>query len=127
MLNSLVIHGIHPKVMRQLGPAILSLRPASTSRIIVQMGDTGTTPQVMAYSFSENDGRGAPLPSCVFTAATYTNPDPTTQALGRALLSPRDAIVLIPRAPLKPGSSYAVSLKVDWEIYSWTFDVAPLP
>ena len=95
--------------------------------VLLQMGDGGKAPQVTAYSLRVAGDSGADLESCVFTEATYTNPDPAMQALGRDLLAPRDAVVLIPRAVLDPGESYTVSLTVDGQVYSWTFSIAPLP
>ena len=64
---------------------------------------------------------GFPLEHCVFDETSYTNPDHNAQYLGRGILGSRDAIVLIPRAPLTPGAQYTVSITVDGTPHSWSF------
>jgi hypothetical protein len=93
--------------------------------IILQIGQGGLTPNVTAHGFSEN---GTPLQHCVFDETSYSNPDSTQQSLGRAILDSRDAIVLIPRSQLTPGSSYDVTITANGQTYNWTFTVSqPLP
>jgi hypothetical protein len=89
--------------------------------IIAQMGAGDRTPHVTAHSFSQD---GVPLEHCVFDETTYSNPDVAQQNLGRLVLAARDAVVLLPRAPLRPGESYTVSLTVDGQTYAWSFTVA---
>jgi hypothetical protein len=76
---------------------------------------------VSGYSFSQG---GTALESCVLTEATYSNPDPAWQNLGRAILNERDAVIMIPRAPLTPGASYTVSITANSRTFTWTFSVA---
>ncbi len=78
------------------------------------------TPTVTTSSFVQN---GTALPHCVLSAATYTNPDPALQQLGRMLLYAHDAVVLIPKDPLIPGTQYSVALTVDGQQYAWRFTV----
>ena len=89
--------------------------------VILQIGPGNLTPSVTAHSFEQG---GAPLEHCEFDATNYINPDNYTQRVGRSVLSLRDAIVLIPRAPLTPGASYAVSVTSNGQTYVWTFGVA---
>jgi len=65
-----------------------------------------------------------PLEHCVYDETSYTNPDGSDQSLGRSILDARDAIVLIPREPLTPGSSYTVSITVSGQTYAWSFTVS---
>jgi uncharacterized protein YkwD len=88
--------------------------------IILQVGPGELTPVVDDYGFKQSDQN---LESCVFNESTYTNPGSYEQALARAILAERDAIVLIPRFPLTPGATYTVSITVDGENYSWSFKV----
>ena len=60
----------------------------------------------------------------MFDETSYSHPDPGSQSLGRSILNSRDAIVLIPRLPLTPGTSYTVSLTVDGQTHTWTFGVS---
>jgi len=63
------------------------------------------------------------LPSCVFDASTYNNPDEATQARGRNGLKAYGTAVLIPRQPLTSGQTYAVSISANGKTYSWSFSV----
>jgi hypothetical protein len=90
--------------------------------IILQMGPGHLTPVVTAHSLH----RGATaLPHCVFTESTYANSIAELQALGRAQLAARDAVVLIPKDPLMPGQSYTVSITAEGMTVTWTFRVSP--
>ncbi len=79
-------------------------------------------PQVSATSLSVG---GQSVPHCVYTAGTYTAPDPTQQSLGRDILRSAGAVVLIPRDPLQGGATYTVSATVNGQTITWSFDVAP--
>jgi hypothetical protein len=67
------------------------------------------------------------LEHCVFDETTYTNPNGAEQNLGRAVLDARDAIVLLPRAPLDRQTNYSVSITADNQTYRWTFTVGDAP
>jgi uncharacterized protein YkwD len=86
--------------------------------IILQIGPGNLTPNVTAHSFMQGT---TPLEHCVFDETTYTNPDSSTQSVGRNILNSRDAIVLIPRAPLTPGATYTVSITTNGQTYTWSF------
>ncbi len=89
--------------------------------IILQIGNGNGTPIVRDHSFTDGS---APLDHCVFDETSYMNPDSGTQALGRAILSSRDAIVLIPRSPLTPGLPYTASVTANGQTYTWLFTVS---
>lgn len=89
--------------------------------IILQLGPGNLTPQVSASSFSQGS---IPLEHCVFSETTYNNPNSADQEMGRSILAERDAVVLIPRAPLNPGAQYTASVTVDGQTYTWTFEVS---
>jgi hypothetical protein len=89
--------------------------------LLVQLGPGHLTPAVTASSFTR---AGLPLEHCVFTEATYTHPDGAAQSLGRAILNTRDAVVLVPRAPLSPGATYSASITANGVTRSWSFTIA---
>lgn len=79
------------------------------------------TPSVSAFSLTLNR---TPVEACEFDANTYRNPDPHIQNLGRSLLSDFGGVVLIPRAPLIPGT-YFVSITTADRTYGWSFTITP--
>jgi len=88
--------------------------------LILQIGAGDLTPVVSTTSFTRN---GQPLQHCVFDETTYNNPDRRQQRLGRNILGARDAIVLIPRAPLSPGTTYTASITANGHAYTWSFSI----
>ncbi len=88
--------------------------------IILQIGSGNQTPQVTGHSFSRD---GIELEHCIFDETNYYNPDASQQNLGRIIMDQRDAIVLIPRAPLDAGATYVVSITVNGQTYTWSFHV----
>ncbi len=67
---------------------------------------------------------GAPVEHCAFDAASYANPNPADQEWARNVLAAYGAIVLIPRAPLRRGVAYAVSITANGQNYDWSFTVS---
>jgi alpha-tubulin suppressor-like RCC1 family protein len=67
---------------------------------------------------------GVAVPACVFDGQSYTNPDPATQSSGRNILTVRKTVMIIPRQPLRPGSTYTVGLKTGLYDLGWSFRVA---
>lgn len=96
-------------------------RAPSGLPVILQLGTGDTTPNVTLHSL---EGPGGALEHCVFDETSYVNTDGAGQSLGRNILDSRDAIVLIPRAPLVPGETYAVSITANGRVYSWSFSVS---
>jgi hypothetical protein len=93
--------------------------------IILQIGPGNLTPSVTAHSFMQG---ATPLEHCIFDETNYINPDSNTQSVGRSVLNARDAIVLIPRAPLTTGATYTVSITANGHTDTWSFvvpDTAP--
>jgi hypothetical protein len=94
--------------------------------IILQLGAGNVIPYpglspVTAFSFKQG---AATLESCEFDENNYQNPDSNSQNLGRAVLSTRDAIVIVPRNPLTPGATYTVSVTANSQVYTWSFTVS---
>ncbi len=87
--------------------------------IYLQLGTGSITPSVASATLTNG---GANLPVCVFTETTYTNPEASQQSLGRSVLASRDAIVMIPKAPLTPGS-YTVSITSNGTTHTWSFTI----
>ena len=78
-----------------------------------------------AVSFSALvDGEGGQYPHCLLDETRYVNPDSGTQRTGRVVLDSRDAIVLLPRAPLKAGLQYRVTFIESGTTHSWSFRTA---
>ena len=88
--------------------------------LIIQFGPGDQDPVVAASSLSAD---GQSLEHCIFSESTYRNPDLAQQELGRSVLAPRDAVVLVPRAPLTPGVRYTASITVGGRNYVWSFGV----
>ncbi|HUY27108.1 MAG TPA: FHA domain-containing protein [Candidatus Binataceae bacterium] len=89
---------------------------------------TGPLMYVMldAYSFERvsADGDLENLDACGFDSASYTNPDPVTQQTARRVLLAAGAVVVVPRAPLKKGATYSVSMTASGKHYQWSFSIA---
>lgn len=60
---------------------------------------------------------------CIFDETSYTNPNPADQQLGRNILAARDAIVIVPKYPLKQGATYRVTLESTGRSLDWSFRV----
>jgi len=88
--------------------------------IILQLGDGSLTPNVTAHSFQDATST---LESCEFDETNYTNPTPGYDTWGRSILDGRDAVVVMPRAPLVAGGTYTVSITADSQVYTWSFSV----
>ena len=89
--------------------------------LIVQLGAGDLVPQVTASWIVEE---GRLLEHCVFGEGTYRNRNAGQQRLARSILAARDAVVLIPREPLRPGSSYRAVVEVDGRLIDWTFAIS---
>jgi len=91
--------------------------------IILQVGSGNATISLNnPHSLKLN---GVVQASCVYNERTYNNAgDAFGQQLGRDVLASRDAIVLIPKSPLKAGKTYSVAITNNGHTYSWTFKVA---
>lgn len=89
--------------------------------IILQIGPGDRTPVVTAHSFTQG---GVPLEHCVFDETNYVHPIGAWQDTGRGILDGRDAIILVPRAPLISGASYTASITVNGETHTWSFAVS---
>ena len=92
--------------------------------ILMQLGQGDITPYLTAHSIQEGK---TILEHCIFDETSYQNSDTAAQELGRGILNARDAVVLIPRNPLKPGASYTVSITANGVKYTWSFEVAAQP
>ena len=88
------------------------------------VGPNTPRPVVSAHSFKEN---GVERDHCLFDETSYQNSITALRDEGRAILAARDAIVLIPRAPLIPGKSYTVSITAQGQTHTWTFRVVAKP
>ena len=88
--------------------------------LIVQMGSGLGVPRVTGSWITDGERW---LEHCTFDESTYRNRDAAQQTLGRSILAARDAIVLIPRAPLRNGVSYRAGVDVDGRVVDWRFSV----
>ncbi len=98
-------------------------RPAGPP-IMLQIGNGDQVPAVSEHAILLGD---QPLEHCIFDETSYQNPaNPGNQQVGRLILDNRDAIVLIPRAPLQIGNRYTVRVVVNGQAIEWQFEaVAP--
>jgi hypothetical protein len=88
------------------------------------MGNGDQTPSVTGSSLMKD---GQTIPHCVIDETSYTNPNSNRQRIGRQVLDKRDAIVLIPHAPLVQDSTYSVEVEVNGETISWEFTAVASP
>jgi hypothetical protein len=86
--------------------------------IILQLGDGSQPTALGAASISHGS---AHLAACAYDGQTYKG-DSTGTA--NAILKGRQAIVLIPRAPLVHGETYTVSITDHARVYTWSFTIA---
>ena len=89
--------------------------------IIVQIGNGDRVPDLLSHSVLRN---GNVLDSCIFDETSYSNPDPSTESIGRIILNNRDAIVIMPRDPLGPGNEYSVQIELSDQNISWSFSTS---
>jgi hypothetical protein len=88
--------------------------------LIVQLGSGNAVPHVTGSWIGEGERW---LDHCVFDEGTYRNRDRVQQQLGRKILAARNAIVLIPREPLRSGASYRAVIEVNGRQIDWTFTI----
>jgi hypothetical protein len=60
---------------------------------------------------------------CIFDETSYRNPNAAEEQLGRSILAARDAVVIVPKYPLKPGATYRVELESSGQTIAWSFRV----
>jgi hypothetical protein len=87
----------------------------------LQIGPGDVTPNVTAHSFKQGSTL---LEHCAYNETNYASSDSVEQSVGRGVLNSRDAIVLIPRYPLTPGTTYTVSITANGQTYTWSFKTA---
>lgn len=93
--------------------------------IVLLMGNGEGAPQVDDHAFKHNEEE---LEHCVFHESNYTSSaDAFEQLTGREILALRDAVVLMPKDPLQMDETYEVSLTVNGQTYTWTFNTVPPP
>jgi hypothetical protein len=98
--------------------------------IIVQLGAgdvVGPNTPLPVVTFTSFKEDGVERDHCVFDETSYQNSITSLRDQGRALLAPRDAVVIIPRAPLAPGKIYTVSLTALGQTHTWSFRVVVKP
>ena len=96
--------------------------PPTGPPLMLQLGAGELTPQVTGFSLRRN---GQPIEGCLYDETSYVNPNPYMQSTGRIVLNNRDAVVIMPRNPLVPGSTYLVQVTTSDSSYAWSFLVSP--
>jgi hypothetical protein len=98
-------------------------RAPTGAPILLQLGPGATDPAVTETSLSSD---GVALEHCTFDYTTYVNADRASQESGRSSLgNGRNAVVIIPRAPLAPGAGYAVRVTAAGVTSAWSFSTTP--
>jgi uncharacterized protein YkwD len=87
--------------------------------VTLQIGGLVDT-KLSTHSLTED---GKPIEHCAFDARSYRNQNATAQEYGRWNLRNAGAVVIVPRAPLQPGSRYSVSITARGQTYAWSFTV----
>jgi hypothetical protein len=109
--------------------ACASYSPPTGLPIVLSLGvGLSEGAAVRLESFSLMDG-AQQLESCGYDAFSYANQESETQKAGPNLLRNnlrwKLAAVVIPRAPLKPGRTYTISMTVESQEYKWSFKIEP--
>lgn len=91
--------------------------------IYVQFGSGNATINVTSVTLRDNT-TNALVAVGSFDETNYTNPDPSTQSLGRAVLGTRDALVIMPSNPLTPGRNYTATVINNGATITWSFNVS---
>lgn len=94
--------------------------------LYVQYGSGSATINVTNVTLTDNSN-GSSVQVGSFDETNYSNPDPSTQALGRAVLATRDCVVIMPRSPLVAGRNYTCSITNNGTTTTWSFTVATSP
>ena len=89
--------------------------------ITLQIGNKAPA-RLGEWSLSRN---GAAVPSCAFDGSSYKSGDPIALERVKKQLAHFGAIVMVPKAPLVPGATYAVKITASGQTYSWWFAVEP--
>jgi len=90
--------------------------------LIVQLGSGSLVPSGTKSMIWRGKER---VEHCIFDETTYRNPNAAEQQLGRAILAARDAVVIVPKYPLKPGATYRVTLESSGQRVDWSFKIQP--
>lgn len=88
--------------------------------IIVQLGSGSLIPfgtKSMLWLGKER------VEHCIFDETSYKNPVAAEEQLGRSILAARDAIVIVPKYPLRSGATYRVTLESSGRTLDWSFRV----
>jgi Cysteine-rich secretory protein family len=80
--------------------------------------------RLTAYRLVRDGDPPTAIDACGFDASSYVNPDAAAQQRARRVLLDFGAVVLVPRAPLRKGASYTVSMTVNGREYEWSFSTA---
>jgi hypothetical protein len=88
--------------------------------IIVQLGSGSLVPVGTKSMIWLGKDR---VEHCVFDETSYWNPNSADRQLGRSILAARDAIVIVPKYPLKSGATYRVHLESSGQTVDWSFRV----
>jgi hypothetical protein len=96
--------------------------------IILQVGNGSASVALTSNNPTLLRAGTSPQEHCVFTESTFLVPgDDDSTRYGRELLNQRDAIVILPRLALNPGTTYSVSIDaiVDGitRNYTWSFSI----
>ncbi len=89
------------------------------------------TPSTLSASLTRDDG--IPVTSCTYDETSYTNPGGDAQNLGRLVLAGRHQAIVVPKQPLRPGSTYHVSITetasgaMSPTTTAWSFTAEALP
>jgi hypothetical protein len=121
-VTTLSFHQDTPHFFTEENPDPLTACPGYASPaglpIFTMSGESSDPPAITGSQLERN---GTPVDHCVFTADTYTNPDESHQSFARSILRWDGAVMLMPREPLEPNSTYTVTISTSTGVDSWEF------
>lgn len=89
--------------------------------LVVQLGAGYNNRTATASTFKQGS---TSLTHCRFDPTNYYNPNSSLQSLARSILNARDAVVIVPKAPLTDGATYTASVTSSGQTYTWSFTVS---
>ncbi len=90
--------------------------------LVLMLGAGEQVPNVRGVTLLEDSVNQ--LQACYFDETRYANSNAGLRDLGRAILGERDAIIVLPKSPLKAGSEYQITIVNGSDTHTWSFRAA---
>lgn len=98
------------------------LSPCAGYKHPVGMAVIAMFPQRSGVAMASLTHQGSPVEICWYNHSRYTNPDTHSQNMGSVALARQNAVLMIPRHPLQPGT-YQATVQRDSGTHTWQFTI----